>query len=47
MFTLAEKPALLYEKNQFFDELQLTQISLNAPDFLHVNSTWYNFRGNR
>ena len=33
-------------KNQIFDELQLTQIecsnSSNAPDFLHVNSTWYN-----
>ena len=30
------------EKNQIFDELQLTQISSNTPDFLHVNSTWYN-----
>ena len=30
------------EKNQIFDELQLTQISSNTPDFLHVNSTRYN-----
>ena len=33
-------------KKSNFDELQLTQIecsnSSNAPDFLHVNSTWYN-----
>ena len=42
IFTIAVKSALLYEKNQMFDELQLTQTSSNAPDFLHVNTTWYN-----
>ena len=36
------KPALLYEKNPIFDELQFTQTSSNAPHFLHVNSIWYN-----
>ena len=42
MFTLTKKPAVLYLKTQIFDELQLKYISLNVPDFLQVNSTWYN-----
>ena len=42
IFTIAVKPTLLFEKNPIFDELQLTQTSSNATQFLHVNSTWYN-----
>ena len=42
MFTLTKKPSVLYLKTQIFDELQLKYILLNVPDFLQVNSTWYN-----
>ena len=42
MFTITEKPPVLHLKTQFFDELQLKKISLNVPDFLQANSTWYN-----
>ena len=36
MFTIREKPAVLYLKTEVLDELQLNQISFNVPDILQV-----------
>ena len=44
MFTITEKPAVLFLKTQIFDKLQLKQMLLNAPNFLQVNSAWYNLK---
>ena len=41
MFTVTDKPVLLYFKTRIFDEIQLKQISSKVPDFL-VNSTQKN-----
>ena len=39
---LLEKPSVLY--CFVFDEPQLNQLSSNVPDFLQVNSSWYNLK---
>ena len=38
MFTVTDKPVLLYFKTPIFDKIQLKQISSKVPDFL-VNNT--------
>ena len=44
MFIITEKPAFLHLETQIFDELQLIQVSSSVPDFVLVNSMWYNLR---
>ena len=43
MFAITVEPAVVCLKTQIFNNLQLKWMS-NVPDFLQVNSTWYNLK---
>ena len=43
MFTITEKPALLYEKVNFYQP-KPKQASSSAANFLQINSAWYNLK---